>query len=84
MKKKTFCPCREGTGPLGFLETPRHRHSPPLTLGAILFLIRMLEVHFAARESVKAAALGGRHELTLRTTCVSSKDPGPRILEPLD
>ena len=87
MKKKTFCPCREGTEPQGFLETPRHRRSRPLTLAAILLLTRMMEVHFAATESVstfKAAALPGRHELTLKTTCVSSIDPGPRILGPLD
>ena len=57
MKKKTFCPCREGTEPLGSLETPRHRRSPPLTLGAILLLIRMLEVHFAAMESVNGKQL---------------------------
>ena len=47
----------------------------------------MLEAYCARMQSVVTqiiAAVPGRHELTLKTTCVSSNDPIPRTLGPLD
>ena len=84
---KIFYPCREGTEPLGFLETPLHRRSPPQTLGATQLLIHMLEGYFAMTESVhllESLALSDKHELTLEATCVSSEDPTPMTLAPLE